>query len=116
MADRTEPISSATVPDVTAVRWARAGLLLAAAGALFVVLDPFGLAWVGLVLGLLGAALAAILCWGERWYFVLLGGAILAVFAWLIAGPHQSIGGWLAVIAAITVLVGAALSYPMEEE
>ena len=116
MADQTESVSGAATPDARAVLLARVGLLMAAAGALFVVLNLWGLAVLGLVLGIVGALLAVPLCWGERWHIVLLSASIVAVFAKLIAGSHQTFGGWLAVLAAIAMLVGAALSYPMEEE
>jgi hypothetical protein len=101
--------------DVTSVRLARVGLPLAGVGAVVIVLNPFGIAIAGLVMCVVGAALAFRLCWGQRWYLAVAGGAVGGILAKLIAGPHQTLGGWLAVAAALSVMIGSTLTYPTEE-
>jgi len=95
---------------------ARVGLALAGIGVLMIVLDLFGLAIVGVIAVVVGTALALPFGWGEKWCYAVVAGAILSVLARLIAGPHQTLGGLLAVVAALAILVGAPLGYPADEE
>jgi hypothetical protein len=96
--------------DVGAIRLAQVGLLVAAAGALFVV---FGLIpTVGLVMTVVGAVLAARFGFGRGWYTVVAAGAALEVIARIVAEGAEVLGGWLAVIASVMILVGVALGYP----
>ncbi|MEX0992946.1 MAG: hypothetical protein WDZ37_03025 [Solirubrobacterales bacterium] len=111
-----EQIEAVQRRSTTEVRVAQVGLVVAAIGAVVVVFDAFGLGVLGLVLGAVGAAMAFPYGAGERWYVWVAGGAILAILAKLVAGPHQTIGGWLAVIAALAILAGASLGFPGEEE
>jgi hypothetical protein len=111
-----EQATTARENTATEINMARVGLVLAALGALIVVLDLFGLGVVGLVLGVLGAVMAFQVGAGAGWYYGIAGGALLGIIAKLVAGPHQALGGWLAVIAALAILVGASLGYPASEE
>jgi hypothetical protein len=98
------------------VRLTRLGVLVAAVGALLVVIDPFGLAIVGLVLAVVGAVLAARGGAGRTWYWMIAGGAVVAVLSRLLAEGAQTLGGWLAVIACLTILIGASLGYPLASD
>jgi hypothetical protein len=98
------------------VRLTRAGALIAALGALLVVIDPFGLATAGLVLAVVGAVLAARGGLGHTWYWMIAGGAALAVLSRLIAEGAQTLGGWLAVIGCLMILIGASLGFPLASD
>ena len=102
--------------DPATVRITRAGLLIASIGALMVVFNPFGLAIVGLVLAVVGAILAARGGLGQRWYWVLAGGAVIVVLSRLIAEGSETLGGWLAVIGCVGILIGASLGYPLASD
>jgi hypothetical protein len=111
-----EQVETVQRRSATEVRMAQIGLVVAAIGAITVVFDLFGLGVLGLVLGAVGAAMTFPFGAGERWYWGVAGGAILGIIAKLVAGPHQTIGGWLAVLAALAILIGASLGFPGEEE
>jgi hypothetical protein len=98
------------------VRLTRAGLLIAALGALLIVIDPFGLAVAGLVIAVVGAVLAARGGLGQTWYWMVAGGAALAVVSRLLAEGSQTLGGWLAVIGCLLILIGASLGYPLASD
>jgi hypothetical protein len=116
MEPQTEALEGGRRHDESAVRMAKAGLILAGLGALIVILDPFGIGIVGLIFGAIGAVLAYPYGSGGRWYYFVAGGAVLAIIARLVAGPHQTTGGWLAVIASLAILVGATLAFPGDDE
>jgi hypothetical protein len=92
------------------------GVLVAALGALLVVIDPFGLSLAGLVLAVIGALLAARGGLGNTWYWMIAGGAAVAVASRLIAEGAQTLGGWLAVIGCLMVLIGASLGFPLASD
>jgi hypothetical protein len=98
------------------VRLTRAGLLIAALGALLIVIDPLGLAVAGLVIAVVGAVLAARGGIGQTWYWMVAGGAALAVLSRLIAEGAQILGGWMAVIGCLLILIGASLGYPLASD
>jgi hypothetical protein len=98
------------------VRLTRIGVVIAALGALLVVIDPFGLAIAGLVLTVVGAVMAARGGMGHTWYWMIAGGAALAVVSRLIAEGAQTLGGWLAVIGCLMVLIGASLGFPLASD
>ena len=102
--------------DPATVRITRAGVLIAAIGALMVVFNPFGAAIVGLVLAVVGAILAARGGLGQRWYSVLAGGAVIVVLSRLLAEGSETLGGWLAVIGCVGILIGASLGYPLASD
>jgi hypothetical protein len=99
-----------------AVRVTQIGVLVASLGAVLVVFDPFGLAGAGIFLAIGGALLAAPGGLGRGWYFVVAGGAIGVAVSRLIAESAEVAGGWLAVIAAIAILIGATLGYPVRSD
>ena len=96
-----------------AVRVTQVGLLIASLGALLVVFGPFGLGGAGIFLAIGGALLAAPGGLGRGWYFAVAGGAIGVALSRLIADSAEVTGGWLAVIAAVAILIGATLGYPV---
>jgi hypothetical protein len=98
------------------VRLTRVGVLIAALGALLVVIHPFDLDVVGLVLAVVGAVLAARGGMGHAWYWMIAGGAALTVLSRLIAEGAQTLGGWLAVIGCLTIMIGASLGYPLASD
>lgn len=102
--------------DPTTLQLTRAGVGIAAVGAVMVVFDPFGLAIVGLVMAGIGAVIAARGGLGHGWYWLLAAGAILIILSRLIADGSQTLGGWLAVIGALCVLIGASLGYPLASD
>lgn len=114
--DETQRFAAPARQDATAIRLARIGLVLAGIGALVVVFDLFGVGELGLALSFLGTLMAAPLGLGQRWYYPVASGAVGGIIARLLAGPHQTLAGWLAVLSALAVLVGACLGYPVDEE
>jgi hypothetical protein len=102
--------------DETTVRITRIGVLIAAIGALLVVFDFFGLAIAGLVLAAVGAVIAARGGLGRRWYWALAAGAVIMILSRLIAEGSETLGGWLAVIGALCILIAASLGYPLASD
>jgi hypothetical protein len=102
--------------DETTVRITRIGVLIAAVGALLVVFDFFGLAVVGLVLAVAGAVIAARGGLGRKWYWALAAGGAIVVVSRLIAEGSEMLGGWLAVIGSLCVLIAASLGYPLASD
>ena len=68
-------VTQSALRDPTTVQITRAGILIAALGALLVAFNPFGIAIVGLLLGVLGAIIAARGGLGHSWYWALAAGA-----------------------------------------
>ena len=102
--------------DPATVRVTRAGILIAAIGALLVIFDPFGTAVAGLVAATVGTLIAAHGGLGLRWYWLLAAGAILLVLSRLLAEGSETLGGWLAVIGVVCILVAASLGYPLASD
>jgi len=102
--------------DAATERLTRAGLLIASLGALLVVFDFFGLSTAGLVIAVVGAVIAARGGLGYRWYVLVAVGAIIVVLSRLIAEGSETLGGWLAVIGALCILIGASLGYPLASD
>jgi hypothetical protein len=100
--------------DPGSIRITQAGLLLAAVGALFVVFGILGI--FAIVLTVIGALLAARGGFGHSWYTAVVAGAALEVIARLVAEGPETIGGWLAVIASVMILIGVSLGYPSSAE
>jgi hypothetical protein len=100
--------------DAGTLRLTQAGLLIASLGAVIVIVGAFGVA--GLVLCAVGAAMAAPGGLGKGWYWAVAGGAVVAILSRLIADSAEVIGGWLAVFAAVAILVGTSLGYPVRNE
>jgi hypothetical protein len=102
--------------DPATVRITRAGILIASLGALLVIFNPFSGAIVGLVLAAVGALIAARGGLGHRWFSLLALGAIFVVLSRLIAEDTETLGGWLAVIGVVCILVAASLGYPLASD
>jgi hypothetical protein len=102
--------------DPATVGLTRAGVLIAALGALLVVFNPWGVAVAGLVLAAVGTLLAARGGVGQRWYWMLAIGTVLIVLSRLAAEGAETLGGWLAVIGSILILCGTALGYPLASD
>ena len=103
-----EPVRS----DASAIRLTQIGLLVASLGAVLVIFNFFGLGVVGLFLGVGGAALAAPGGVGKSWFWAVAIGAIVMILSRLIAESEETIGGWLAVFGALSVLIGTSLGFP----
>jgi hypothetical protein len=102
--------------DPGTLRLTQVGLLVAGLGALLMVFNIFGLAMVGLVLTVVGTLLAARGGLGSRWYTTLAIAAVLAVVGRLVAEGSETLGGWLAVIATLLILVSVSLGYPTSSD
>jgi hypothetical protein len=100
--------------EPSALRVTQVGLLIASLGAVLVVFNLFGLGILGLFLGAGGAALAAPGGVGKNWYWAVAGGAIVAILSRLIANSSETLGGWLGVIGALSIIIGAALGFPVK--
>src|SRR5262245_35841681 len=96
--------------DPGVIRLTQVGLVLAAVGAFMVVFHVIPM--VGLVLTVVGAVLAARGGIGNSWYTAVAAGVGLEVIARLLADSHETLGGWLAVIASIVILCAVALGFP----
>jgi len=101
-----------TERDTGALRLTQAGLLIASLGAVIVILGSI----IGLFLCGIGAVMAAPGGLGNRWYWLVAGGAIVVILSRLIAEGAETLGGWLAVFGAIAILVGTSLGYPVRNE
>jgi hypothetical protein len=97
-------------------RTTRAALALAGAGAIVLMLSPFGT--VGDVLGLiaivLGTVLAAPAAREPRggWWGLLASGAVLSALGAIVSLANDTAGGVLALIGGVAVLIGVALGWP----
>jgi hypothetical protein len=110
MESSTGVMESRARPDPGTIRITQVGLLIAAIGALLVV---FGLIpMVGLVMTVVGAVLAARGGIGHGWYTAVALGAGLEVLARLLAEGAETLGGWLAVIASLMILIAVSLGFP----
>jgi hypothetical protein len=98
--------------DTGTLRLTQAGLLIASLGAVIVILGSI----IGLFLAGIGAVMAAAGGLGERWYWLVAGGAIVVILSRLIAESAETLGGWLAVFGAIAILIGTSLGYPVRNE
>jgi hypothetical protein len=97
----------------------RITLAVAAISALIVVLGLFG--DVVRVLCLVLIAAAALLTASPRvnrggsWWWILVGGAVASIAGAIIAQPASSVGGWIALLGGLAVIVGAAVGFGVEE-
>jgi hypothetical protein len=102
--------------DPGAIRAVQVGLLIASLGAVLTLFDLFGLAVVGLFLAGIGAAIAAPGALGRRWYWGIALGAVIMILSRLVAESAEVIGGWLAVIGCLSVLIATCLGFPTTDE
>jgi hypothetical protein len=102
--------------DPTTMRITRISLLVASLGGVLVIFDPWGLAVAGLVIAVVGTLVSARTGLGHRWYVQMVAGAVLLVLSRLIAEGAETLGGWLAVIGVLLILIGACLGYPLASD
>ena len=102
--------------DPATVRVTRLGIVIASIGALLVIFDPWGLAFAGLVIAVVGTLITARGGLGLRWYTVMVVGAVVLVLSRLLAESAETLGGWLAVIGVLCILVGASLGFPLASD
>lgn len=99
-------------------RITQAALLLAAAGAIVIMLELLGnvASLIGLGGVLVGTVLAAPAGRGPRggWWTVLAAGAALLVLGALLGLASGAVGGLIALLGGVAVLVGAAMGYPLD--
>jgi hypothetical protein len=116
MAGSSAPIATPARRDPGAIRATQVGLLIACLGAFLIIFNLFGLGVVGIFLAIGGVVIAAPGGFGRGWYWAVALGAIVAALSRLIAEGSETLGGWLAVVGAITVLVGATLGFPVRDD
>lgn len=92
-------------------------LAAAAAGSLIILLSLFGTAAsvVGLALIVLGTVVSAPASEGG-WWALLAAGTAISIAAALVQLGSNALGGLLAVIGGVLVLVAVSLGYPMGSE
>lgn len=97
----------------------RITLVVAAISALIVVLGVFGATMrvICLVLIAVATLVAAPLRarTGGGWWWILAGGAVASIGGAIIAQPAATLGGWIALLGGLAVIVGAAVGFPSEE-
>jgi hypothetical protein len=97
----------------------RVTLVVAAISALVVLLGVFGDA-VRVVCLVLVAAAALVAApvhakRGGGWWWMLAGGAAASIAGAIIAQPASTLGGWIALLGGLAVIVGAAVGFSTEE-
>lgn len=99
-------------------RVSQLALLIAAAGAVLIMLGRFGTGADvgGLIAIALGTVLAAPAGRGPEggWWSLLAAGALLSLAAPLVALASTGLGGLVALLGGVCVLAGAALGFPTE--
>jgi hypothetical protein len=98
----------------------RVALVAAGVAALIVLLNLFSVGFRIVCLGVIvvAAALAAPVrrISGGGWWWLLAVGAGASVLGAIIAQPAASLGGWLALIGGLVVMIATAIGFPREEE
>jgi hypothetical protein len=114
MEGSSAPIGRPARREPGVIRATQVGLLVASLGAFLIVFNIFAV--VGIFLAVGGAALAAPGGFGRSWFAAVALGAIVAALSRLVAdGGHETLGGWLAVLGSITILIGATLGFPASD-
>ena len=52
---------------------------------------------------------------GEAWWWLFAAGAVASVLGAIVAQPAVTLGGWLALMGGLLVIVAAAVGYPWEQ-
>ena len=98
------------------VRFVQVALILAAAGAVMILLGILGTPadLIGLAAILLGTVLSAPAgrAPGSGWWSLLAAGAALSVLGALLALASEGVGGLVALIGGVAVLAGSAFGFP----
>jgi hypothetical protein len=111
MEGSSAPLGASPRSEPGGLRVTQVGLLISCLGAAMVIFGLFGI--VGIFLALGGAALAAPGGFGHRWYIGVVLGAIVLALSKPIADGAQTLGGWMAVIGGIAILVATSLGFPV---
>jgi hypothetical protein len=97
----------------------RVVLVVAALGALIVVLGFFGEPIRIACLVLIAAASVATAPWrssrGGGWWWILAAGATASIAGAILAQPAATLGGVVALIGGLAVIVGAAIGFPTDD-
>jgi uncharacterized membrane protein HdeD (DUF308 family) len=98
----------------------RIALAIAGIAAFIVVVGVFGTAFriACLVLIALAAVVTLPLRSGDGggWWWILAGGAAASIAGAIIAQPAATLGGLIALLGGIAVIIGAAVGFPTQEE
>jgi hypothetical protein len=98
----------------------RTALVAAAIAALVVLLNAFSAGFRVLCLGVI--VIATVLSFPESrredggWWWFLAGGAAGSVIGAIVAQPSATLGGWMALLGGLVVIIGATVGFPREEE
>lgn len=98
----------------------RVALVVRAIGALIVVLGIFGTGF--RIACLVVVALAALFALplrssdGGGWWWILAGGAVASIAGAIIALPAATLGGVIALLGGLAVIVAAAIGFPAQGE
>jgi hypothetical protein len=92
------------------------GLVAAAIAAFFVVLNLLSTGFRIFCLIVIVAAAAVSFPYGrgQTWWWFLVGGAAASVLGAIVAQPSTTLGGWLALLGGLAVIVGAIVGFPRE--
>ena len=97
----------------------RAALVAAALAALIVLLNLFSEPFRVVCLALIAAATvltAPARSLGDGfWWWLLLGGAAASILGAIVAQSSASLGGWLALIGGLVVMIAATIGFPGAE-
>jgi hypothetical protein len=52
---------------------------------------------------------------GQTWWWILVGGAAASVLGAIVSQPSTTLGGWLALLGGLAVVIGAIIGFPREE-
>jgi hypothetical protein len=98
----------------------RVALVVAAIGALIVVLGLFSAPIRVVCLVLIAVATVIVAPWrstrGGGWWWILAAGTIVSIVGAIVAQPAVTLGGVMALLGGLAVIVGAAIGFPTEGE
>ena len=104
---------------MTSSRTLQAILVAAAIAAFIILLGLFAIWFRIFCLVVIGAAAVvtfpALRRDGGGWWWILGGGAAVSILAAIIAQPSTILGGWLALIGGLAVIIGALIGFPRGE-
>ena len=92
-------------------------LVAAAIAAIFVLLNLLsaGFRIFCLIVIVVAALIASPRGRGQTWWLILVAGAAASVLGAIVAQPSTTIGGWLALLGGLAVVIGAIIGFPREE-
>ena len=98
----------------------RVALVVAAIAAVIVIFNLFGTGF--RVFCLIAIAAVTLIALPQRsrdgggWWWLLAVGAAASILGAIVAQPAETLGGWLALIGGLLVIVAAAVGFPREME